>query len=523
MLCVADQFPRSKMKFTVHRTYDSVPPSDTQEDSIEKEGSSQNPSTQSPDDSLGMYDTDMPDGSSIARRGRLYAQRQTRRLVFKDGEVNIALGHIRERHRRYIGDIFTTMLDIRWRYVIIAFTLAFVVSWLVFALFWWIIMISHGDNKHKDDANWQACVANVYDFVTALLYSIETQHTIGYGFRMMESKCPEAILLLMIQSCLGVFIQSLMTGIIFAKLARPKRRADTMMFSKQAVICQRDGDYCLLFRVADMRRTSYIVNTTIRAVLVQNRITKEGELLPLGQVPLEVQAENAVDYYIFVPWPTTIIHKINDASPFYDLSAEQLLTSRFEIIVYLEGTVESTGMTAQVRTSYLPSECLWGHRMAPLVTYQKDDGQYRVDFTQFHATIPCDMPECSAREFAENGESTEGSPPPSLSHHLSFANNLPGLANMKKIHRYRHDQADSCDVDVHGFTIGPERATASEIRKYSKGRVNKGLKRGRFHRTSARRLFGRLNGLLRTTSLDDVQMRSKTKKHSKVGLAETPT
>ena len=377
-------------------------------------------------------------------------------------------------------------------------------------------MVSHGDDKHRDDKTWTACMANVYDFSTALLFSIETQHTIGYGFRMMEAKCPEAILLLMIQSCLGVFIQSLMTGIIFAKLARPKRRADTMMFSKQAVICQRDGDYCLLFRVADMRRSSYIVNTTIRAVLVQNRITKEGELLPLGQVPLEVQAENAVDYYIFLPWPTTIIHKINSDSPLYDLSAEQLVTARFEIIVYLEGTVESTGMTAQVRTSYLPSECLWGHRLAPLVTYQKDDGQYRVDFTQFHATIPCDMPECSAREVAENG-SEAGTPPPSFSHHLSYASNLPGLTNLNAARGYQNNsEPDGNAVDTHGFTIGPERANSSEIKKYSKGRINKGLRRGRLRRPgSAKWLFGRLNGLLKTSSLDDIQMRSSDCKKDK--------
>lgn len=67
------------------------------------------------------------------------------------------------------------------------------------------------------------------------------------------------------------------------------------------------------------------------------------------------------------------------------------------------GIVESTGMTTQVRTSYLPTEIFWGHVLAPLVTYQKENGQYKIDYTRFHNTIPMQsMPECSARQLASS-------------------------------------------------------------------------------------------------------------------------
>jgi|SRR6218665_1448227 len=59
-------------------------------------------------------------------------------------------------------------------------------------------------------------------------------------------------------------------------------------------------------------------------------------------------------------------------------------------------------MTTQVRTSYLPGEILWGHVLDPLVTYQKENGQYKIDYTRFHSVLPMrSMPECSARELAE--------------------------------------------------------------------------------------------------------------------------
>jgi potassium inwardly-rectifying channel subfamily J len=338
----------------------------------------------------------------VARRGRIFANRQQRRLVFKDGECNISKNQITSRKRHYFGDLFTTLLEMKWRYNLLLFGCVFVTSWLVFAFLWWIICIAHGDHLifDQEDDEPSRCVANVYSFPTALLYSIETQHTIGYGSRMIEDKCLEAYLLLMIQSCFGVFIQSLLTGLVFAKLSRPKRRAKTMMFSKNGVICQRDGELFLLFRVGDMRKTP-IIQTSIRAVMVKSRYTKEGELIPLCQYPLELETEtssSASENFILLSWPITVVHRINVTSPLWEISAEQLLEEQFEIVVILEGTIESTGMLAQMRTSYLPGEILWGHRFAPLFAFWKDKGQYQVDFTQFDATVPIETPECSAKD-----------------------------------------------------------------------------------------------------------------------------
>lgn len=42
-----------------------------------------------------------------------------------------------------------------------------------------------------------------------------------------------------VQSVLGVIISACMAGIVFAKLARPKNRSHTVMFSKNAVVSMR--------------------------------------------------------------------------------------------------------------------------------------------------------------------------------------------------------------------------------------------------------------------------------------------
>jgi len=118
---------------------------------------------------------------TLVDRGRRFAARQTRRIVHKDGSCNIASQNVTERRRRYLVDIFTTLVDMRWRYNVALFGAAFIVSWTTFAVVWFSIAYTHGDCDRVDDDDWQPCISNVHDFSTALLFSIETQTTIGYG------------------------------------------------------------------------------------------------------------------------------------------------------------------------------------------------------------------------------------------------------------------------------------------------------------------------------------------------------
>jgi potassium inwardly-rectifying channel subfamily J len=74
-----------------------------------------------------------------------------------------------------------------------------------------------------------------------------------------------------LQSIVGVMIQAFMVGIVFAKLSRPKKRTQTLLFSRNAVICQRDGHLCLMFRVGDMRK-SHIVEAHVRAQLIKRKV-----------------------------------------------------------------------------------------------------------------------------------------------------------------------------------------------------------------------------------------------------------
>ncbi len=242
------------------------------------------------------------------------------------------------------------MLDMRWRYVLLVFSMSFILSWLGFAVIWYLILLIRGDfeedhlpDKQEDGVKWKPCVWAMWDFASCFLFSIETQHTIGYGSRQTTEKCPEAIIVMSIQSVVGVMIQACMVGTIFAKLARPKKRSEAILFSRNAVVCLRDGHLCLCARFANMR-SSHLVECHVRAILVSRKVTEEGEVIPYYQTELSVGADlEGEEEAVFFIWPTTVVHRIDEDSPFWNMSARDFVKKRYEVIITLEGIVEPTG------------------------------------------------------------------------------------------------------------------------------------------------------------------------------------
>ncbi|XP_056604608.1 ATP-sensitive inward rectifier potassium channel 8 [Triplophysa dalaica] len=316
------------------------------------------------------------------------------RFITKGGACNLAHKNIREQ-ARFLQDVFTTLVDLKWRFTLVIFTMTFLCSWLLFAMGWWLLAFAHGDLDLNPKAHIQQCVINVNSFTSAFLFSIEVQVTIGFGGRMITEQCPTAIAFLILQNIIGLIINAVMLGCIFMKTAQSHRRAETLIFSRQAVIAVRNNHLCFMIRVGDLRK-SMIINAVVRLQVVRKTTTPEGEVIPIHQI--DVQTESAGNS-IFLLAPLNICHVINKDSPLYDLSAMELQCSDLEVIVILEGVVETTGITTQARTSYVAEEIQWGHRFVPIVT--EEDGVYSVDYSKFGNTVKVATPPCSARELDE--------------------------------------------------------------------------------------------------------------------------
>ncbi|XP_032361159.1 ATP-sensitive inward rectifier potassium channel 8 [Etheostoma spectabile] len=329
------------------------------------------------------------------------------RFIAKNGSCNLAHKNIREQGR-FLQDVFTTLVDLKWRFTLVIFTTTFVSSWLLFAMSWWLVAFAHGDLGQERDReldldldpgrhNRTQCVTGVKSFTSAFLFSIEVQVTIGFGGRMITEHCPTAITVLIMQNIIGLIINAVMLGCIFMKTAQSNRRAETLIFSRHAVIAVRNNCLCFMIRIGDLRK-SMIIGATVRLQVVRKTTTPEGEVIPIHQI--DVQTETALaSNSLFLLAPLIICHIIDKNSPLYDLSAMELQCSDLEVIVILEGVVETTGITTQARTSYVSDEIQWGHRFVPIVT--EEEGVYSVDYSKFGNTVKVTTPRCSARELDE--------------------------------------------------------------------------------------------------------------------------
>ncbi|XP_075999114.1 inward rectifier potassium channel 2-like [Genypterus blacodes] len=342
----------------------------------------------SEEDGMKLATIAVPNGFGNGNVNKVHTQQQHQsRFVSKDGHCNVQFVNMSEKGQRYLADIFTTCVDIRWRFMLLVFCLSFLLSWLFFGLVFWLVALSYGN-----------CVSNVDSFTAAFLFSVETQTTIGYGYRYVTEECPIAVFMVVFQSIVGCIIDAFIIGAVMAKMAKPKKRNETLVFSHYATVAMRDGKLCLMWRVGNLRK-SHLVEAHVRAQLLKSRTTAEGEFIPLDQLDIDVGFDSGIDR-IFLVSPITIVHEIDEDSPLYEMSKQELETSEFEIVVILEGMVEATAMTTQCRSSYVASEVLWGHRFEPVLFEEKN--YYKVDYSRFDNTyeVPS-TPQCSARELAE--------------------------------------------------------------------------------------------------------------------------
>ncbi|XP_062821702.1 G protein-activated inward rectifier potassium channel 1 [Anolis carolinensis] len=336
-------------------------------------------------------------GSGFHQQQASAHKKKRQRFVDKNGRCNVQHGNLGSETSRYLSDLFTTLVDLKWRWNLFIFILTYTVAWLFMASMWWVIAYMRGDLNKAHDEKYTPCVANVYNFPSAFLFFIETEATIGYGYRYITDKCPEGIILFLFQSILGSIVDAFLIGCMFIKMSQPKKRAETLMFSEHAAISMRDGKLTLMFRVGNLRN-SHMVSAQIRCKLLKSRQTPEGEFLPLDQLELDVGFSTGADQ-LFLVSPLTICHVIDSKSPFYDLSQRSMQTEQFEIVVILEGIVETTGMTCQARTSYTEDEVLWGHRFFPVISLE--EGFFKVDYSQFHATFEVPTAPYSVKEQEE--------------------------------------------------------------------------------------------------------------------------
>jgi inward rectifier potassium channel len=281
------------------------------------------------------------------------------RIVSRQGIPNVSRIGLQPHP---MADIYHFALRAPWSLLLGGIGALYLVSNALFAL---IYLVLGGINNARPGS-----------FADAFFFSVQTMSTIGYG--QMWPLTMTAHLVVTLEALVGLLALALVTGLIFSKFARPTAR---IMFSKVAVISQRDGVSSLMFRMANERRDQ-IVEATAHLVFIRNEQTVEGERVRRFRDLKLTQRHSAV---FFLTW--TAVHPITPDSPLYGQTPEDLAKVEAQVMATVTGTDETLSQTVHARYSYTLSDIVWGHRLADIISVDSE-GRRSVNYNRFHDTIP---------------------------------------------------------------------------------------------------------------------------------------
>jgi len=281
-----------------------------------------------------------------------------KRVVLLGGREVIAEGV----RLNFWADISHRCMTASWPSFIAGAALVFVVFNAVFAVFYWI-----GNQP----------ISNVPGgaYIDYLYFSIETLSTAGYGD--MHPQTHYGHFIATVELFTGIFSMSLMTGLIFARFSRPNAR---LLFADHAVISSHEGKPTLMIRFANERH-DIIGNATARLWLLKNETSLEARSFRRFYELRLVQDEHPA---LALSW--TLFHVLDEQSPLYGLTAQDLEAAGASLVVVVSGYDVLAAQTVHARKTYEHSDIQFGRRYADIIA-TSEDGRIRIDYAKFHETL----------------------------------------------------------------------------------------------------------------------------------------
>lgn len=203
-------------------------------------------------------------------------------------------------------------------------------------------------------------------FKEAYFFSTETFTTVGYG--RVNPVGDGANVVAAIEAMTGFLSFALATGLIFGRFSRPK---SFLVFSDLALISPFKDGTALMFRFAPYKDNHTLTDVQIRV-----------------NIGLKVQMDGNAEYRYYdlnlerskvesLPLNWTVVHPIDDKSPFRGFTPEDMIASDVELYVLIRGFDDVYSNFVQQRTSYTYDEIKFDSKFVPMYR-ESDDGRTTI-------------------------------------------------------------------------------------------------------------------------------------------------
>ncbi len=198
-------------------------------------------------------------------------------------------------------------------------------------------------------------------FLRSFFFSVQTFATIGYGTIHPVGLLPN--LLVTIESYYSLLTNALVTGLVFARFARPTAR---IIFSKNAIIAPYEDKTALMFRLVNGRNNQLI---EVEAKVSFSYFAEEDGQLKRRFDYLELERRKVS----FLPLAWTVVHPIDENSPLYGLTEADFEKRDAEILILLSGTDETFAQMVFTRSSYKPKDVKFGCKFGNMYNKVEND------------------------------------------------------------------------------------------------------------------------------------------------------
>jgi inward rectifier potassium channel len=288
---------------------------------------------------------------------------QAKRMMNADGTFN--LKYINKP--RKFSEAYHYLVNVTWFHF---FTLIFTFGFLINAFFASIYLLIGIEQITPSSGQF------AHNFSNAFFFSMQTFTTLGYG--VLAPKGIASGLVSSFEAFLGLLLFAFATGLIYGRFSKPK---SATRFSKNMVLRDFKDGRAIMFRLVNHRKTIMIypkVSVTLM-LSVQNSLGDyENNFYTLK---LERDSIN------YLPTTWTIVHEIDNDSPLYKYSNNEIIKLHGELLIMISYYDESFNQEVHQMHSYLLSEAFVDFKFKKGQFFNKE-GQLVLDYKSFDAIEP---------------------------------------------------------------------------------------------------------------------------------------
>lgn len=285
---------------------------------------------------------DQPAIEDLGFGSRIYSKK---RFINKDGSLNI------ERTGYSNWTLYHQLTEASWlgffMHVIFYYTLVNA----IFALIYLLIGVESVGGVQSGNS-WE-------NFSQTFFFSVQTFTTVGYG--AMSPSGMAANWVASFEALVGLLSAAVATGLLFSRFSRPVAQ---ILYSKHAVIAPFQNGKAFMIRIANMRDNK-IMNLEAKISATWYEEVNGKEVRKYAALKLER------DRVFLFPLSWTIVHPLDEKSPFYAQGEESLKKMNVEFLVMLEGYDESYNQMIYSNTSYTCEEIVWNAKFEMM--FHSDD------------------------------------------------------------------------------------------------------------------------------------------------------